>query len=114
MSVKDPTSHSILMHSCLICQSMISWWDIYITDDVEQAVYLFSDRFIGLLDIHAPLKTIQTQTNYVPWLSAETKHLMKMRNEAQSLAASSKQEGEVQNFKILPKILLNNSIGPNP
>ena len=37
----------------------------------------------------APVKTIQTRTNYVPWLSDVTKNLQKERNEAQKKAADT-------------------------
>ena len=81
--------------------SMISWWDTYSCDNVEQAVDIFSDKFVGLLDRHAPSKTIQTRANYVPWLSSETKQFMKIRNEAQSLAAISNKPEDWTNYKLL-------------
>ena len=37
----------------------------------------------------APVKTIQTRTNYVPWLSDDTKKLQEERNHAQKKAAST-------------------------
>ena len=53
----------------------IKWWDIYQSDNVEIAVQLFSDKLTVILDRLAPVKTIQTRTKYVPWLSKQTKQL---------------------------------------
>ena len=54
----------------------IKWLDIYLSDNVDTAVQLFSDKLTEVLDRLAPIKTIQTRTRYVPWLSSETKGLM--------------------------------------
>ena len=42
------------------------------------------------LDEIAPIKTVQTRTNYAPWLEKDKKKLQQLRNDAQSQAAQSK------------------------
>ena len=79
----------------------IKWWDIYQAEDVDLAVQLFSDKLTSILDRHAPVKTIQTRTRYVLWLSQETKLLMEQRDQAQSQAASSRSRDDWKKFKKL-------------
>jgi hypothetical protein len=79
----------------------IKCWDIYQADNVDIAVQLFSDKLTEILDRLAPLKTIQTRTRYVPWLSKETKTLIEQRDLAQSSAARSRNQEDWNKFKKL-------------
>ena len=60
----------------------ISWLDVYLCENVELAVKIFSEKIVNVLDQFAPVRTIQSRTKYVPWLSIETKNLMNERNNA--------------------------------
>ena len=51
--------------------------DILKCNDIETAAETFQEQFGQILDKHAPVKIFQCRTNYVPYLSAETKILMK-------------------------------------
>ena len=73
--------------------------DIYQCEDVDNAVQLFTDRFSKGLDDHAPLKIFQTRKNYSPWLSLETKNMIRQRNEAQSQAALTNHPADWNIFK---------------
>ena len=55
----------------------ISWWSLYMGSDVDEAVQILSCNLNNILDRMAPMRTIQIRSNYVPWLSQETKYLMK-------------------------------------
>ena len=66
-----------------------SWLEVYLCTDVEQAVTLLSSKIINILDMMAPMKTVQIRTNYNPWISPETKQLMKDRDDNQKLAAET-------------------------
>ena len=41
----------------------ISWWSLYFTEDVKEAVDVFTSTFSDLLDKHAPIKSFQTRKN---------------------------------------------------
>ena len=81
--------------------SQLSWFDIYQCDDVDAAVQLFTDRFTKVLDNHAPLKIFQNRTKYSPWLSMDTKELIRQRNVAQSQAALTNHSADWKIFRNL-------------
>ena len=65
----------------------ISWLDVYLCEDVNFAVQTFSKKINEILDALAPMRTIQVRKNYAPWLSQDTKDLMKERDHAQQRAS---------------------------
>ena len=67
----------------------LSWYDLYICEDLNQAVHLLTSKLTNILDQLAPVKTIQTRTRYAAWLSSETKESMKARDSAQKHATES-------------------------
>ena len=85
------------------CEEMskVSWFDIYQCEDIDTAVQLFTDRFIRVLDNHAPMKIFQNRTNYSPWLSVDTKELIRQRNVAQSHAALTNNSKDWKTFRNL-------------
>ena len=79
----------------------LSWWDIFISDDAEQAASLLTKKLTNILDKMAPVKTFQVRSNYAPWLSDSTKVLIKKRNESQKLAADTKNPDDWRQYKNL-------------
>ena len=74
-----------------------SWWDVYSSTDVNEAVQLFSSKFNKM----APVKVFQTSSKYCPWLSDETKELIKERNKAQKILSENKTKEHFEQFKRL-------------
>ena len=83
----------------------ICWLDIYLCDDVNNAVELFTDEITKLLDEMAPIKTIQVRSNYLPWMSEYTKTQTNLRN---SMLKKAKETGNQQDWREYKK--LRNSI----
>ena len=54
-----------------------------------------------ILDVMAPVKTIQVRENYAPHLSEKTKGLQKVRNEAQAKAARTKEPQDWRMYRSL-------------
>ena len=79
----------------------LQWFDVYATEDVNEAVQLFTSKLTNILDIHAPVKTIQLRKNYAPWLDEQTKELMKERDSAQKKAAITKDPDDKRHYKNL-------------
>ena len=79
----------------------LSWLDVYLSDNVNQAVELMSSKITRILDIMAPIRTVQVRTNYAPWLSQETKNMMSERDSLQSRAAKTKSAEDWKRFKTL-------------
>ena len=79
----------------------VSWLDVYLSEDVNQAVKLMSNKITRELDAMAPMRTVQIRTNYAPWLSQETKDLMSNRDDLQSRAAQSNNAEDWKCYKAL-------------
>ena len=77
----------------------IRWLDIYLTNDVNEALNLFYEKVRPILDDMAPIRTIQIRNNYAPWLSQETIQLMKSRNELLKLATETKSKEDWNRYK---------------
>ena len=73
--------------------------------DVNDATKLLIDKITLVLDQMAPIKTIQTRNNYVPWLSEDTKTLQIDRNEAHKKAVESNSEEDWRNFRSLRNLV---------
>ena len=78
-----------------------SWWEVYRTTDVDEAVDLLTNKINSILDEMAPVKTFQTTTKYCPWLTEETKKLIKQRNDAQKVLSEKKNDENLVNYKNL-------------
>ena len=79
----------------------ISWWELYNSEDVNEAVDIFSRKISLILDKMAPIKTFQVYKKYASWLSTETKNLMLERDQAQKNAANSKLDDDWKQYKSL-------------
>ena len=58
----------------------IDWSDVYSCVDVDLAAECFTRKFRYILNIHAPWVRVQQHKNFAPWLTAETKELMRQRD----------------------------------
>ena len=67
----------------------------------NEAVHLFTNKINFILDKMAPIKTFQTTSKYCPWLTEETKLLIKKRNKAQDKLSENK---TVENFEVFKKL----------
>ena len=74
-------------------------FDLFLCDDVHQATDLLTTKLSTILDVMAPVKTFQVRTKYAPWLSDETKELIKKRKEAQIVASESKSQDDWREYK---------------
>ena len=69
--------------------------DMHNTEDINIAGDIFTNTYNEVLNRHAPIKTIQNRTNYVPYISEEIKDIMKVRNDLKVEAAKT---GDIQIF----------------
>ena len=77
----------------------IRWLDLYLSEDVNEAVKIFTCTLRKILDHMAPMKTIQIRKNYIPWISEETKRMIVERNELKKIASMSGHENDWANYK---------------
>ena len=74
--------------------------DILQCNDIETAAKIFQEQFGQILNKHAPVKIFQCRTNYVPYLSDETKILMKERDTLKEEATKHACETLFAEYKI--------------
>ena len=79
----------------------VSWWEVYLCDDVDTAVEILTKKLTFILDAMAPMRTIQVRTRYAPGLSTTTINLMKERDKQQQTASQSGDRDEWLKFKAL-------------
>ena len=72
--------------------------EIFETNDIDTAIEYFSEAFSAILDKHAPLKTIQNRSNYVPYLTKEIKSLMTSRDALKAKAVITGKTEDYDNY----------------
>ena len=68
-------------------------------EDIKLASEAFRNEFSAILDLHAPIKTIQLRNNYCPYLSDETKIEIANRNMLLKEALRSKDPDLMAEYK---------------
>ena len=79
----------------------ISWWEVYSSNDVDQAVDIFTKRLTDILDKMAPVKKFQIRSKYAAWITEDTKTKIVDRDLAQQLASDSGMLEDWETFKKL-------------
>ena len=79
----------------------MSWFTVYMIEDVNLAVEMVTNKITAILDIMAPVKVIQARAKYAPWLSEATKNKIIARNEAQKKASETKLNNDWEEYKKL-------------
>ena len=79
----------------------ISWYELYSCEDLDQAVQILTCNLTRILDELAPVKTVQIRTRYAPWLSSDTKAVMKERDAAQVHASETQHQDDWRLYKNL-------------
>ena len=57
------------------------WSQVYQCTDVDEATECFTRKFRYILNVHAPWSRISQRKSFCPWPTAETKELMKKRDD---------------------------------
>ena len=71
------------------------------TEVPEEATEIFTRIFTSIINNHAPMKIFLTRNNYAPWLSEETKRIMKERDR---LKSESKESNDINVLKKYRKL----------
>ena len=75
--------------------------EILIYNDTNTAAELLTSKLNGILDVMAPVKKIQTRVKYSPWLSKDTKVLIRDREASQAKAAETDDPEDWRIFRSL-------------
>ena len=76
-----------------------SWWYIYQSYDVNEAVHLFTNEVTSILDQMAPVRAFQTSSKYCPWLTEKIKEMIGEKNKAQELLSENTNNENYTNLK---------------
>ena len=60
--------------------SRVDWTPVYCCQEVDAATNVFTRMFCNVLNVHAPWIQFQQRKKFCPWLTEETKNLMKQRD----------------------------------
>ena len=74
---------------------------IGLTEQIEEATRLLTMGLTRILDQMAPLKMIQTKTNYAPHLSDGTKEMNRRRAAAQAQSVASRRTEDARVYRSL-------------
>ena len=66
-----------------------NWLDLYLSTDVNRAVYILTSNITNILNVMAPMKTFQLKKNYNPWISKCTLDMMKERDKLHKIAGQN-------------------------
>ena len=93
-SYKDFKEHEFLAEV-----RKVNWWDVYSSSEVDLAVHLFTTKLTNILDRLAPIKKFQIRTKYAAWISVETKKKIKLRDDSQEKAATTRSLEDWSDYK---------------
>ena len=60
--------------------SKVNWSDVYFSQDVDSACSTLTRKLVYVLNVHAPWVQFQQRKFFSPWLTLETKELMRQRD----------------------------------
>ena len=64
----------------------VDWTKVYSCKDGDTAAEVLGRKFRFILNIHAPWIKSQARKNFSPWLTDETKEMMKLKDEWNDVA----------------------------
>ena len=77
----------------------IDWREVMNETNVNIAASKLEDTICTIMDELAPMKTVQSRTNFNNWLSEDTKNEMKLRDTARKIAKETNLDTDWDNFK---------------
>ena len=85
-TIRKRSYKNFVLENFLLDLSKIDWTPVYLCQDVDIAESIFTRLFLSVLNRHAPWVKFQKRKMYVPWLTKETKELMKQRDNWKEVA----------------------------
>ena len=76
----------------------VSWFSLYMCEDVNIAAELLANKINTVLDRMAPIRKIQTRNKFAAWISEETKELLEDRRSLQEAAVQSQNEEDWNSY----------------
>ena len=93
-TIRKRTYKKFVREEFLADLSLVDWTEVLQCVDVDHAADVLTDKFRQVLNNHAPWTVYQQRKHHVPWLTEETRKMMKERDETKAAAVNLAQEGE--------------------
>ena len=80
----------------------VDWTEVYRCGDVDLSAEIFTRKFVDVLNPHAPWVKYQQRKHFTPWITDETKELIKKREELKKIFENHVVTGNTEawiNFK---------------
>ena len=77
----------------------MGWLKIYLSEEVNITLKMFTEKILSILDVMAPLKTFQVRRKHNPWISEDTIQMMRERNRLQEVASNSNSDADWDKFR---------------
>ena len=74
----------------------VDWSEVFVNVDVDMAVEVFTTKFLDVLNFHAPWVKFQKRRHYSPWLTKETKELIKCRDNWKAVSEDLARAGDAE------------------
>ena len=74
----------------------VDWSEVVVNVDVDMAVEVFTTKFLDVLNFHAPWVKFQKRRHYSPWLTKETKELIKCRDNWKAVSEDLARAGDAE------------------
>lgn len=91
---------NIDVEKLLVDANNLPWENVYCVSNVDDKVALFNEYTMTLLDLHAPLRTVNIKEHDEPWMTRELKDSMKIRDK---LWKKQKASGRPEDFEVYRK-----------
>ncbi len=83
----------------------VPWYEIPLVDDVNEMLALFNERFLDVLEKHAPVKTVKIKNRRCPFVNTEIRELMKHRDSILKVARCTKLHSDWEKYRELRNIV---------
>ena len=74
----------------------VDWSEVYMCQDVDISTEILTRKIVDILNIHAPWVVFQKRKYYAPWITKETKELIKNRDDWKRISEENTKIGNVQ------------------
>ena len=74
----------------------VDWSEVYQSDDPDTSTEIFTRKFIDVLNLHAPWIVFQQRKHYKPWITENTKELIKNRDNCKKVYKQHVIEGNAE------------------
>ena len=85
-TIRKRSYKKFVLEKNLVDLSLVNWGDVLCCEELDLATEIFTRKLKSVLNIHAPWIIFQRRKSFCPWITDETRKLMKQRDKVKQLA----------------------------